>query len=747
VTGGWTRRRAGPLFLAIAAAAAGARGPAALASQSAAQPQPPARVAAGRTTGRIVVDGRLDEPDWQAAGVVPDLVQRMPHPGAPTAYHTEVRILADGENLYFGLRCFDPDPSTLGTHTMQRDVADPFGDDFVDVVLDTYGDRRTGYLFEVYPTGAVADGLISGAGVFSLDWDGLWEARSSIGPDGWTAEIRIPSGTLHFKPGLGEWGLNFNRFVARDRTVLVWCCASLDSDILDLSHAGVLTGVDHLTQGIGLGVSPYALSRLDRPIGSGDQDVLGRAGLDLTYSLSSGLASVLTINTDFAETEVDARQINLTRFPLFFPEKRPFFLEGSNQFAFASGLGTDFIPFYSRRVGLLALDDTGENNAVIPIDGGLKILGHAGRFSLAALDIETGTSPFAPRTNQFAGRLAWDATDRLRLGTILTRGSPDGVSDNSLAGADLVWHTSALRGSKNLTLTGWGARSDGDVPEGRRSGWGAGVYYPNDLWNGYLAFNEFGDGLDPGLGFLPRPGTRQYQAGQAFQPRPARDGPFSWARQFFYETFYTQVDDLEGRTESRRLFTAPFNVETDSGEHFEANWAPQLERLTEPFEVAPGVVVPPGSYHFTRYRAEAQSAESRPWRVGATVWMGDFYDGRLTQAGTFLQWNLLRGHLQQRLDLEDDYGRMPEGDFIRRLWQLQNVIAVSPRLLVFSFFQYDTDSQSFGMNTRLRWTFRPGNDLYVVWNRNWAHPLDAPAFGIAPTSDQVTVKVRFDWRG
>ena len=720
----------------------------------------PARpaVTAARAEGPIVIDGRLDEPDWLRAAVIPDLVQAMPHPGEPTPYRTEVRILVDDENLYFGVTCFDPDPSKIAMHTMRRDTVDPSGDDFLDLLFDTFGDRHTGYLFEIYPTGAQTDGLISGPGSFSTDWDGVWEAKTSVGPQGWIAEVKIPSRSIHFKVGLDRWGFNVWRHVARERMYVALCCATLDIDPFDFTRVGTLEGVGGLTQGRGLSVTPYGLARLDRPIVEPDQSIVGQGGLDLTYSLTPGLPAVATVNPDFAETEVDTRQINLTRFALFFPEKRPFFLEGSNQFSFSSGLGTDFIPFYSRRLGLVDTDPndrTGTSTEPVPIDWGAKIIGHAGKVGIAALDIETGTSTLAPRTNLFSGRLTFDATDNLRLGLIATHGDPDRVSSNALTGLDLVWHTSNLFGGKNMTATGWAARTGGDIvpctdcpaSPGKRTGWGAGIYYPNDLWNAYASFNEFGDALTPALGFLPRPGTREYQIGQAYQPRPDKDGSFSWARQFFFETFYTQFDDLLGRTESRSLFTAPINVELASGEHLEANWIPQYEALTAPFEVVTGVVIPPGHYDFTRYRLEVESSEARPWRIGSTVRLGGFYDGRLTQSDAFVSWSVLHGHWQQRLELVNDYGRMPEGNFIQRLWQLQNVFAFSPDLILFSYFQYDTDSGTLGMNTRLRWTFRPGSDLFLVWNRNWEHPIDSPSFALDPVKDEVTLKVRFVWRG
>jgi len=701
----------------------------------------PPRVAAVRAASAIEIDGRLDEKDWERAGVIADLTQHTPHPGEPTPYRTEVRVLTDGSNLFVGVRCFDPDPSKITLHSMQRDIEDPFGDDFITLILDTYGDHRTAYFFDIHATGSVTDGLVPGPGLFSTDWDGIWEARTRIEASGWTAEIRIPSRTLHFKRGLKEWGFNVYRYVARDRLSLHWSGVTIDADLLDLSTAGVLSGLEGLDQGRGLTVAPYLLSRYDHDRTAGDETTVGRGGLDVTYSLTPSLVGVVTAKTDFAETEVDTRQINLTRFDLFFPEKRSFFLEGSSLFDFGLGLGQDFVPFYSRRIGLV-------DGLTVPIDWGAKVLGHAGRVGIAALDIRTEESPAAQRADLGAARVTWSVTDRFRVGALGTRGNPEGGSDNTLTGLDAVWHSSSIARDKKLSIGGWAARTGGAPAPGRRDGWGVAVDYPNDFWNAYVHVMEFGDALDPALGFLPRPGTRKYDLWNALQPRPDRDGPFGFIRQAFFETEFTQVDGLDGRTQSRRLFTAPFNIETESGEHFEADWVPIYEFLPEDFNVAGDVVVPAGKgYHFTRFRVEAQSAKTRRFSVGTTDWLGGFYGGRLTQTEAYVTWDVLGGHLHQKLDLENDFGRLPEGDFIQRLFQLQNVYAFSPRLLLFGYFQYDTESRETGMNARLRWTFRPGNDLFVVWNRNWVHPVGEGPFDLDPARDQITVKVRFAWTG
>ncbi len=693
-------------------------------------------VAAAPAAARIVLDGSLDEPAWTEAGTIAGLVQQEPEPGQPTPFDaTRISVLSDGETLYFGITCPDPEPERIAVHTLQRD-ADLEGDDTIALVLDTFGDGRTGYLFRINAGGARQDGLISGKEDVSLDWDGLWDARARRTGEGWTAEIALSARSLRFQPGLAQWGFNVERYVARERILLRWTGASRDALFEDLRRAGMLSGVAALRQGLGLAAAPYALGRAEDRRDVPETHRKGEAGLDLSYNLTPGLGAVLTVNTDFAETEVDTRQINLTRFPLFFPEKRPFFLEGSNLFAFGAGLDEEtFIPFYSRRMGLV-------RGRVVPIDAGVKLLGRAGPWSIAALDIETAEASVAASANLFAGRTTYDVDEHLRLGALATRGDPEGRRDNSLIGADALWQTSEFRGDKNLSFGAWFARSDGDLAAGQRSGWGFKADYPNDLWDVFLLYREFGDALDPALGFLPRPGTRQARGGGSFQPRPDEDGPFAWVRQFFFELFLTRVDRLDGTTESWEIFTAPFNAVTESGEHLEANWVPQLARLDEPFEVAQGVVIPPGEYRFTRYRVEGQSSPSRPWRAGSTVWFGDFFGGRLVEWESFVSWTFGPGRLRVELEAENNFGDLPQGDFTQRLLQWKTLYAFSPDLVVSAFTQYDSESRDLGLNARMRWTIRPGRDLFLVWNRNWQRTLDR-GYRLELDSDQVVVKLRW----
>ncbi len=695
------------------------------------------QVVATHVNGGIRLDGKLDEPAWQHAGIIADLTQQSPHPGEPTPFHTKVYVLRTNRALYIGIVCTDPDPSKISVHTMQRDN-EMNGDDKVAVLLDTFNDGRTGFLFEVNPAGARTDGLISGPESMSLDWDGIWNARTRRTKTGWTVEMEIPTHTLRFTPGQNIWKMNVQRWVARKQLGLNWVGTTLDCHRFDMRHTGILSGVNGMNQGHGLSVSPYGVIKTDREFQDKRRAFSGTAGLDIRYNLTPGIAGMLTLNTDFAETEVDTRQVNLTRFSLFFPEKRGFFLEGSNLFDFGTGLHRDFVPFYSRRIGLY-------DGKQVPIDFGAKVMGQQGPWSVAMLDVRTRDSDSLPGTNLFAGRLTYDVNSHLRVGGILTDGNPDGISDNTMAGVDAVWTTSTFHGNKNFSVGGWFAGTSGDLGAGRKSGWGFKVDYPNDLWDMSITYKEFGKAMDPGLGFLPRPGTRQLSLGMAYQPRP-KGKVGEWIRQMYFESYFWYVESLDGVTESWRLFTAPFNANMQSGAHFEFNIAPQYEFLYEPFEISDGVFIPAGGYHFLRFRVELESSDSNPFVIGTSTWFGEFYTGHLTQIRAHLRWSGRSGHFQIKLESENDFGYLPQGNFIERLWQLKVVYAFTPDLVLSSYTQYDNGSREIGLNNRLRWTISPGRDIYLVWNYGWKRPLERPLFGSIPLSNQVAVKFRWTWR-
>lgn len=693
---------------------------------------------ASRVPDRVItLDGRLDEAEWSQAEVIL-LTQQEPHPGEPTPYVTEVRVLADGQHLYFGFSNSDAEPRLAAIHTLQRD-ADQDADDHVVVVLDTFGTRRLGYWFEVNAGGARADGLAVNSDTDS-NWNGIWDAAVEQTSTGWSAEIEISTQSLQFGSDLAAWGLNVGRYVARDQLSLRWAGITLDSGIFDLRRAGALGGVGDLKQGLGLAVQPYALGRYNSAT---DADEPGDVGGDIKYNFTPQLEGIVTINPDFAEADAEEGKVNLSRFSLFFPETRPFFLEGSNLFEFGQGLNsgddgnlsTHFVPYFSRRIGLV-------DGRIVPIDAGVKLIGHAGDFSLGVLDVETNDASVAPASNLAVARAAYDATDKLRLGTLMTHGDPAGIADNTFVGLDGVWRTSDFHGNRNLTLSGWYAHSYGDLRSGRADGYGAMIEYPNDLWYGFLKASVFGDALDPALGFLPRPGTRQYLGILLFRPRP-EGGVFDWVRRFQFGGEYIEVDDLDGHPQSKELAVLPFRTSTESGYFFDPLFLADYEALAEPFTVAPGVTIPAGEYHFNRYSLRGNTPESRPWMIYANLTAGDFYTGTIKSESVELSWTAPGGKLQLGLDNENNFGYLPEGDFILRLTRLKVAYSLTPDLALATFAQHDSVNDKVGVNARLQWIIQPGRELFVVFNHG-IEPQLADLNRAPPTGNSVIVKLRWD---
>lgn len=700
-------------------------------------------VPALQTQAAIHLDGHLDEPLWQQAQAI-ELTQQAPKPGQPTPFRTTVKIAVTKDTVYFGFDAADPEPNQIAIHSLQRD-GDVSGDDYVSIALDTYGDRRTGYFFRVNAAGARVDGLIAGPEDPSLDWDGIWDARTQRTATGWTAELSIPSRTLNFTRGLDAWGANFERNIARVRTVLRWTSPTLDSFFYDLSRGGAITGFQDLRQGLGLEFSPYSTARTRDDFQHNGRTFLGALGGDFTYRLTSQLAAVFTANTDFAETEVDTRQLNLSRFELFFPERRSFFLEGSNQYQFGLGLDEQFLPFFSRRIGLFEGDQ-------IPIKAGVKVNGRAGKWNIGFLDVQTRdkvlrNGELVKATNLLASRISYDLTPKLRIGSIFTNGNPDGIHKNTLAGFDTVYRTSTFLGNKNLFIGAWTAFTAGDINPGSRTGYGFKIDYPNDRWDCYISFNKYGESLSPAMGFIPRPGIHLNDEVCDFKPRPRRDGPFSWIRQQFINHRFYRATNYRGLVESQRFYWTPINVQLETGDRFSFNWIPWIENLPVNFEIADGVTLPTGHYRFDRYTGEFTSSPNRRVQFSNSTSWGTFYNGRLLQQYNQLLYTSHKGSWQAGFTVQQNFGKLTEGHFVQRLWQLNSTYAVNTYISLSTFLQYDSVTQNLGNNLRLRWTLKPGNDFFFVWNRAWKRLILSPIdLNLQPDTELLAVKLRWTFR-
>jgi len=691
------------------------------------------RSTVARAKSRITIDGLLDEPDWLETSSVGEILQREPKPGEKATEPTEVKILYDGANLYIGVMCYDSEPSRIIGTQMARD-ADLSVDDRIEIVIDTYRDRRNGFYFATNPLGALVDGLIIENGQLNREWDAIWEMRTRRVDRGWTAEFAIPFKSLGYNKAQQEWGFNFSRTIKRKIEEDRWASPRLDVTLFQVSEAGEIRGLGEIQQGRGLDIRPFVSGKALHSDAAGN-DVSGKAGVDIFYNISPSLKWTTTINTDFAETEVDNRQINLTRFPLFFPEKRAFFLENSGVFSFGDG-SSELIPFFSRRIGLLEGQE-------VPILAGTKLTGTAGPYNLGVLAVRTRDSDLVDARSFFVGRAKRSILKQSYVGGIYTEGNPANDGTSRTFGGDLRLFTSRfLNREQNFGVEAFGLKTNNEALSGQDASYGFAVSYPNDLWRLRLDWRHIGENFRPALGFVPRAGVNSLNIAAEFDPRPKH---FLNVRQMFHEFFFTRFTRLDkGQTESWRLFTAPINYSLNSGEHVEFNYAPQFERLFEPFEIARGVVLPAGDYRFTRWRAEVFTASKRPWKVDATWWFGSYWSGHADEVNTAFQYKLAP-YFQAILGLRQTFARLKEGTFVARIYSLRVNYSVSPYLTFFNLVQFDNESRNMSWQSRVRWIIKPGNEIFLVFNQGWLQD-EAGGFRFRPVETRLSGKFQYTFR-
>lgn len=655
------------------------------------------------------IDGILDDEAWKKTHAIRDFFQREPDTGEPVTRNTEVHICFDEKNLYIGFRCVD-DPANITAKELLRDIS--LGeDDRVQVILDTFHDQRNAYWFQIGPRGSIGDALVSENGAaFNKQWDGLWTGKARIHEQGWDAEMAIPFLTLNFKPDQETWGIKLIRHIRRRLESAYWPVANLNSYRFQVSDAGTLTGIRDISQGLGLDIRPYALVGMDHYHNEKNSFVYDFGG-DLFYQVSSGLNAALTINTDFAQTEVDSRQVNLTRFALFFPEKRNFFLDGANYFNFgfngddSNPNGNRMIPYFSRRIGLDAAGNP------IPIIGGVKLAGQAGKWNIGALNITDRTdSTFrnfsVARISHFIGRQSY-------IGMIGTRGNAIGADGNWLAGVDFKLASSTFLESKNLVFSGYGVKSNTRNLAGQEFSFGADISYPNDLIDLRLGHQQIGENFRAGVGFVPRRGIRETYGNLFLGPRPNRWGimKINTGGMFDY------ITDMSNRLLTREVFLKVVEFEFLSGEKLEYALNDTYEFLDEDFMIYPrdSILIPGGTYDFWQQSIEAYTARRRNFWIGSEIDWGNFFNGRISTWVVASGWKIGVPFFVG-LEFEENRVKLPAGKFITRVYRISADIYFNPDISLANFIQYDNVSERWGWQSRFRWILKPGNEIYIVWN-------------------------------
>lgn len=682
------------------------------ASRAATAVEPQRVLAAGVKTGTIVVDGALDEPAWQNAPLA-TLIQQNPLPGAPTPFITTVRVLRGARHLYVGIVCSDPDPAAIAVHTLQRD-GDQSSDDHLTLLFDTFAQKKLAYVFQVNAGGALADGLVSpgyrnpnsNTPAVDYNWNGYWQAAVRRTPEGWTAEIAIDAQSLQFNERNGVWGFNVSRYVPRKQLTLAWSGINLNASIFNLQWEGTLTGMRGLSQGSGFEFDPYVLGEYSDT----KHDTASRAGFDLKYNFTPELAGLFTYRTDFSEAQANSLQISASPYPQSVPETRKFFLEGANVFSFSHNLGQSFIPFYSRSIGLV-------NGAPVPLEEGIKLIGHTDGWTLGLLDTQMGGSGFSRASNLFAGRASYNISGQWRVGTLVTHGDPGGQATNTLVSFDSTWSTSTLGGDKNLNVSAWTARSSGsDEPAGTPNGYGFDLEYPNDLWYADVNYNFYGDALHPALGFIQRPGTKQTSAEIRYKPRPASDGAFGWVRQFFFDGNVFYATDLDNRVLSDDWNLSPLQFVTQGGWQFYSQIGWNYEVLASPYPIVPGITIPAGQYRFTTYHVNASSPSANALTYGFSADAGSLYNGHYKDFFPNVAWAAPGGHFTANLVTGAIWIYTPQGNGIVRVSELNLGYSFTPDVTLSTLTQYNNISRNVSENAILQWIIQPDRIFYFVWN-------------------------------
>ena len=678
---------------------------------------------------RPKLDGRLDEPFWDECLSITDFRQTLPIADAKPSHHTEVLLAFDRENLYIGLRCWDDEPDTIRATQMARDAnLDP--DDRVELLFDTFDDNRNGFWFQLGAAGSLGDALVSRNGTnFNKRWDAIWYGAAKITDEGWFGEIRIPFASINFDLDKSTWGFNARRFIRRHSEEVRWAAPDPRFRFFAPTHAGTLEGFGGMHHGLGLDVVPFFVGTYSNLDGQ-PEHWLGDAGLDVFYRLSPSTKLSLSFNTDFAETEVDSRRINLSRFALFFPEKRKFFLEDSGVFEFGRGDGDDPIPFFSRRIGL---DREGNE---VPLLANLKLTSTGDGYRFGLLDSQTKAAGENPERNLFVGRFAKNIYEQSSVGVIYTHGGPTSSPDDFTAGADLNLRTDTFMGDHSLRFSSYVLGTESRESSGDNLAYSAALEYPNDEIEASASYLTVERNFAPALGFVRRTDIRQYDANLAYRPRlnnTIRRLRFGLAPQW--------ITNTSGETESRSLSITPIGFDFESGDELHLTVTPQEEILRQDFEIQDSFTIPAGTYDYVRYSASLETSDKREVSTQLSYTTGTFFDGERTDYDVSLDWRASKHAL-----VGFEYGlndvNIDAGSFDVNVVGMRLDLLLNTHTSWSNFVQWDDVSEDLGLNSRLRIIFEAGQDLFVVLNQGWT-TYDGD---LAPTSSDLRFKLSYTFR-
>ncbi len=650
----------------------------------------------------ITLDGQLNEPIWQQATAVKDFHQINPNEFGQPSQPTEVRLFITNDYLFIGAELMDSEVQGLVANQLNQRGRMSNDDQFW-IMLDTFNDQRNGYYLQANANSIGGDALIENNSNMIWEWDGIWDVVSHRGEQGWSLEMKIPFKTLNYDAKNTTWGFNMGRAISRLNEDVQWSSSGRQDFPEAPSYAGLITGMTIPPGGLSLDVVPsVALATGDL----NEQTSGFEPSLDLFYRPNATNTLALTLNTDFSATEVDDRQVNLTRFSLFFPEKRDFFLQDAGIFEFG-GLSGNGSPFFSRSIGI------SEDGEPLSLNAGMKLTGRQGRFSYGVLGIQQDNLNSGQSTELAVTRVAANVLKESQLGAIMTYGDPNAAGRASTAGVDFRYRNSDVGGSANaMILNTFIQQSKQATTTGDDLALGLDWRFPNERHTARFKAVEIQQHFAPALGFVNRTNIRDYLAYYRFRIRPDNEH----IRAVNNWVWLEMTTDLDNQIESRSFFTF-VGVNGKRNDWATVQYKNAREVLAEPFEISSGITIPEGGYDWHEFSLFYGTDAGRKWSVEGNLRSGGFFGGHKRSMKVTGRWKP-SGHFNVALDVAVNSIELPQGKFITRLASLNNNIAINAQWSITTNVQYDNVSNTLGLNSRVRWIPKIGQELFLVYNYN-----------------------------
>ncbi len=683
------------------------------------------------TQTKIKLDGILNEDVWANAMHISEFTQREMEEGKPATEKTEIAIIYTTNKMYIGVWAYDSEPDKIRASKMNRDFSWR-SDDNVEIILSPFNDNRNGYLFVTNPNGARADVMVSNEGAgFNKSWNGVWDVATTITDEGWFAEFEIPFSTLKF-PNQEEqvWALNIERNIRHKREQVMWKGWGRQFDVESISQAGKLNGISNIKSKEKIEIKPYLTSGFEKIKGE-KPEFIYNYGADLNIDITPTLKLNVTANTDFGQVEDDQAQINLSRFSLYYSEKREFFLEGNNQFKMNVG-GSNQL-FYSRKIG-----NDSETKQDVPIIVGARIFGKQNRTNIGFLNIQTAAVDSVPTTNYSVLRVSQDIWKQSSIGIIATSKVQNG-HQNFVYGADFNYSTSEFLNDKNLEISGSLAQTfTSDSLNDENTAYDLSLSFPNDWVELDLSMNNVQAKFNPEIGYIRRTNARRYSAELQFNPRPKFLG---FARNLELKPMDVDyyVNSATNKLESINYEWRPMGIRFKSGEFIELNIQHNFDRLAESFDILDTIVIPAGDYWDNRMEIKFRTYSGRKLFASIDISSGEFYTGKRNEIEADLYWNVNK-HWNLSGSWSKNYLYLPQGDAIATVISGRVSYAYSPKLNSGLFGQWNSEDKEVLLNFRFNWIPKIGSDFYFIVNQELStedHKL---------TVEGTTVMAKFVWR-